>query len=931
MLITPVKAPGYCPPRKLLARYGRRVVVGRERELALLTETVEAARHGSASGMVVRGEPGIGKTALLDELVRLTPAATTLRTGGLEVEAPLAYAALHRLLRPLTRLRSELPPPQARALRMAFGEEDGPAVEPFLIGVATLTVLTAAAEEQLVLCVVDDAQWLDPATADALLFCARRIGADRIAMMFATRDGAADRFEAQGLAETTLTGLTPDAARALLDAQMGATRAEEVTQRLISETRGNPLALLELPTELSAAQLHGASPLPAHFHLTARMERVFLQRSRGQPAQVQSFLLLAAAEDTGELAVLKTAAANLGLTEQVWQAAVNSGLLEADPSTGAVAMRHPLVRSAIYQAATSADRRRAHLALADAYAAIGDADRQVWQRSAAAEGPDDDVAAALELIGSRAQRRGGHASARAAFERAVALCANPARRAALTFAAARSAWACGQVGPARALLATAEQSATEPALLADIARLRGHIEVNLGSATRAHRIFVDTANAVRADDPQRALEVAVLAATLRTYGADSGSRLAAADLVAAAAGDSARTGCLKQMLAAMTLTAEGNWSGAVQALNLALEIGEEVDDREVLWNLGNAALQLGDDDAQLRFYTLALSRAREAGAVTAVIYALQRLCFSHYLAGDLAAVRSDAEEALALGSRLGQPAVTVPPTAWLTLLAAIRGSDAYDVLLQGLEQAVASSSLGILTDPVHDLTRWAKGIRAASTGDRSGALHHLSRFRLPALTRMAAVERFDAAVRADESEQVQVWADELASFAEATGRAWAFATAAYGRALTAEGPPADALFQEALRQHNRAGRPLDQARVQLAYGEWLRRAQRRIDARGHLRHALQTFQDVHAEALTDRATQELRASGETARKRDPSTLVLLTPMELKIAQLVSSGLSNKDVGAQIWVSPRTVAFHLRNIFAKAGVTSRGALAQLDFG
>ena len=269
-------------------------------------------RHGSAGSVVVRGEPGIGKTALLDELVRLTAAATILRTRGLEVEAPLAYAALHRLLRPLTRLRSQLPPPQARALRMAFGEEDGPAVEPFLIGVATLTVLTAAAEEQLVLCVVDDAHWLDPATADALLFCARRIGADRVAMMFATRDGAADRFEAQDLAEITLTGLTPDAAQALLDTHVGTTRAEEVTHRLISETRGNPLALLELPTELSAAQLHGASPLPVQLHLTARLERVFLERSRSQPGEVQSFLLLAAADDTGDLAVLKAAAAEPG-------------------------------------------------------------------------------------------------------------------------------------------------------------------------------------------------------------------------------------------------------------------------------------------------------------------------------------------------------------------------------------------------------------------------------------------------------------------------------------------------------------------------------------------------------------------------------------------------------------------------------------------
>ena len=905
------------------------MVVGRERELALLVELVEAARHGSAGAIVVRGEPGIGKTAVLDELGRQAAPATVLRTQGLEVEAPLAYAALHRLLRPLTRLRPDLPPPQARALRMAFGEEDGPSVEPFLVGVATLAMLTAAAEEQLTLCVIDDAHWLDPATADALLFCSRRIGADRVAMVFASRDGAASRFDAADLPELTLTGLTDDAARALLDANLPGARADDVTERLISESRGNPLALLELPAELTPAQLQGATPLPGQLHLTARVERVFLERSRQLPAAVQSFLLLAATDDTGEPAVLTTAAAHLGLTEREWAAAASSGLLMVEAST--VTLRHPLVRSAIYQAAAPQERRRTHLALADAFATVGDADREAWQRAAAVQGPDEDVAAALELVGSRAQRRGAHAFALAAFERAAALSADPARRAGLTFAAARSAWACGQVATAQGLLATVQEIAAEPLLLADIARLRGHIEVNVGSATLAHQIFVDAANAVRRDDPQRAVELGVLAATLRTYGADSGCRLAPADDEAPTTDDGPpRTRCLDSMLIAMTLTAEQEWSGAVAALDRALAIGEEVEDREVLWNLGNAALQVGDDAGQLHFYTLALSRARDAGAVTAVVYALQRLCFSHFLAGDLVAVRSDAEEALALGSGLGQAAITVPPTAWLTLLSALQAGEGYDELMHRLEQSAASRPLGILTDPVHDLTRWAKGIRAASSGDRSGALHHLSRFRLPALSRMAAVDRFDAAFRADELAVLRGWVDELDAVAEATGRAWALGTAAYGRALTTDGAASGPLYEEALAQHSRAGRPLDEARIQLAYGEWLRRSQHRVDARRHLRRAVDTFQDAHAEALTDRATQELRASGETARKRDPSTLVKLTPMELKIAQLVSSGLSNKDVAAQIWVSPRTVAFHLRNIFAKAGVTSRGALAQLDF-
>jgi DNA-binding CsgD family transcriptional regulator len=433
-------------------------------------------------------------------------------------------------------------------------------------------------------------------------------------------------------------------------------------------------------------------------------------------------------------------------------------------------------------------------------------------------------------------------------------------------------------------------------------------------------------------DPLRALEMSAAAALMRTYGADSGATLGSADVLMKTSGDDTpRTVCLQQMLVAMTRAAESEWSDAVGALDVALPTGDLVDDADVLGNLGNTALQLGDDDAQQHFYSLALSRAREHGAVMVVVYILQRLCFGHLVAGGWAAVRSCAEEALALGVSMGPRALTAPPLAWLTLLAALQDRDDYESLLSELDEVMAAHPLGILTDPVHDLTRWAKGARAAGAADTFGALHHLARLRLPALARMAAGERIDAAVRAGQPELARRWVDELADFAEATGRPWALATVAYGRAMTADPAEADALFQDALSHHAHAGRPFDEARTHLAYGEWLRRAQRRVDARLHLRHALGTFQDLHADALARRATQELRASGETARKRDPSTLVKLTPMELKVAQLVSSGLSNKDVAAQCWVSPRTVAFHLRNVFAKAGITSRGELAQLQLG
>ena len=906
------------------------MLVGRQRELEHLAELLAQARHGTAGSVVVRGEPGVGKSALLEALVAQAGDALVLRTQGLEVETPLAFAALHRLLLPVTRLRDDLPAPQARALRIAFGEEDGPAVEPFLVAIATLSVLTASAEESTVLCVVEDAHWLDPATADALLFCARRLGADRVLLLFSARDSSSTPFRPDGIEELVLSGLPPDEARVLLSQRLDTLPATEVTDRLIVETGGNPLALLELPTELSADQLHGAAPLPTQLHLSTRVERAFLDRSRLLPTPVQSLLLLAAADDTGQLTVVRGAASTLGLAEGALEAAVASGLLLSDDVS--IAVRHPLVRSAIYQAATGEQRRRIHRALADALATLGDIDRAAWHRAAAAEGPDADVAAALELVGSRAERRGAYVSALGAYERAAALTTLTAQKAPLTLAAARNAWACGETGRARALLATARRLDPDPLLLTGIARLQGRIEVNLGSATDAHRIFVEAAHAVHEIDPSRALEMAVAAAIMRTYGADSGSGVETGDIdVEVNDRDSPRTVCLKQMLVAMTLAARGDWAEAVTALDVAVAHGDAVDDVDVLGNLGNAALQLGDDDAQQHFYGVALSRAREAGAVMVVIYALQRLCFGHLVAGDWAAVRSCAVEALELGTSLRQRALTAPPLAWLTLLAALQGRDDYDGLLADLDEVVAAYPLGILTDPVHDLTRWARGAHAAAAGDTFGAVHHLSQLRLPAVAHMAAAERIDAAVRAGEPDLARTWVEELAVFAEATGRPWALATVAYGRAMTAGSSTAgvEPLFGDALAHHAHADRAYDKARTHLAYGEWLRRTQRRVDARGHLRNALEIFGDLRADPLAQRAAEELRASGETARKRDPSTLVKLTPMELKVAQLVSSGLSNKDVAAQIWVSPRTVAFHLRNVFAKTGVSSRGELAQLE--
>jgi DNA-binding CsgD family transcriptional regulator len=890
------------------------VLHGRDSERTRLAALLDGARAGHAGTLLLHGEPGVGKSALLDDLVATAGEdVLVLRAQGVESEAPLPFAALHRLLRPVLGFLDGLPAPQARALRAAFGQADdadhSAAVEPFLAALATLSLLAEAAEETTVLCVIDDAQWLDRATTDAVLVAARRLGADRVAVVFAARDGEGATFAPDGIPSVALAPLSPDAALTLLTEAAGAGVPDEVADRLMTQAAGNPLALVELPTTLSGEQLSGAAPLPAQLHLTAGIERVFLDRCRRLPPAVQTLLLLAAADDSGHASTLRAAAAVLGVEPAALDEAERSGLLVVD--AGTVRVRHPLVRSAVYQAATSRERREAHRALAEAIDPDVNPDRYAWHRAAAVDGPDPTVVADLTAAGERAERRGGYAAASAAYERAAELSGGQPR-AALLYAAARTAWAAGQTAPARTLSAAARELADDPVVRADIDRLRGRIDVNIGSATDAHHTFAAAARAVSPVEPSRALELAVAAALLSTYGAGSGIDLDTAALSAdAVTGQTPRTRCLGHLLRALTHSAAHDWASALASLGDALDAGAEVDDLDLLSHLGNTALHLGDDDAHHR-------------------------CFTQRVTGRWADLRGNAEEALSLSASAsaGQRQLTAAPLGWVTLLAALHGEPSadYDHLVTDLA-AAARQPLGVLADPVHDLTRWAQGTRAAHEGDTRAALHHFGSIRVDAITRLVAVDRIDAAVRADDREQAAAWVKELASFTDATGWSWALAAVAHGRALLAEPADAPALFEAALSHHadaaRRGGRPYDRARTELTYGELLRRSQRRVDARPHLRAALETFEDLRAEPLAARASQELRASGETARKRDPSTQLTLTPMERQVAGLVRQGLSNKDIAAQCWVSPRTVAFHLRNIFTKAGVTSRGELAQLD--
>ena len=906
---------------------------GRDAERVRLAALLADARGGHAGTLLLHGEPGVGKSALLEDLIATAgDDVRVLRAQGVESEAPLPFAALHRLLRPVLGVLDRLPPPQARALRAAFGQADDITVEPFLAALATLSVLTEAAEDAPVLCVLDDAQWLDQATTDAVLVAARRLGADRVAVVFAARDGEGHAFAPDGVPALALTPLTHGAARAVLTEAVGVAVPDDVAERLMTQAAGNPLALVELPTTLTVGQLAGADPLPAQLRVTAGIERVFLDRCRHLPPDVQTLLLVAAADDSGRVATVRAAAADLGAGPDSLDAAERSGLLVVDGD--AVRVRHPLVRSAVYQAATSRERHQAHRALAEALDPDGDPDRYAWHRAAAVDSPDEDVVAGLVAAGERAERRGGHAAASAAYQRAAELTAGEQPRATLLYAAAHTAWAAGHATPARALSAAARELADDPVLRADIDRLRGRIDVNIGSATDAHHTFAAAARTVRPSDPTRALELAVAAALLSTYGADSGTTLDTRAITGGTTdGTTPRTRCLGHLLVALTHATTHDWTPARAALRAALDVGADTGDLDLLSHLGNTALHLGDDDAHHRSFTAMAAGARDAGAGMLVLYALPRLGFTQVVTGRWAALRGGADEALSLSASTGQRPLAAAPLGWLTVLAALQGAADYDKLLADLHTA-AQQPLGVLADPVHDLTRWARGTRAANDGDTRTALHHFASIRIAAITRLAAIDRIDAAVRADDHEQAAAWVKDLTSFADGTRWPWALAAADHGRALLAETTDAPALFETALAHHAAAaahgpGRPYDRARTHLAYGELLRRTQHRVDARTHLRAALETFEDLRAEPLVTRAGQELRASGETARKRDPSTQLTLTPMERQVAALVRQGLSNKDIAARCWVSPRTVAFHLRNIFTKAGVSSRGELAQLD--
>jgi DNA-binding CsgD family transcriptional regulator len=906
------------------------MLYGRDLERSAINALLDGARDARGGVLVLRGQAGVGKSALLEDAVAAAGGVRALRATGVESEFELPFAALHQLLRPVLSHVDRLPAPQASALRMAFGLASNAHDNRFLVSVAVLGILDELAKESPVLCVIDDAQWLDDASASALEFVARRVDADRIALLFAARDGEVRRFSAPGLPELRVDGLDAGAGGQLLAERVGAPIPAEVLSRLMEATGGNPLALVELPSLITPGQLSGQEPLPWPLPITDAVQRIFVQRVRRLPEPTQRLLLVAAADETSRLATVLAAASELGVPAAALDPAEHADLLAIQ--SGQLAFHHPLVRSSVYQSATDAERRSVHRALSEVLVEEADADRRAWHLALATVRPDESVVQLLEQTAVRARRRGGFEAACMALERAAQLTAEPEARAGRLAAAGQSAWQAGQLVRAAGLLQQARPLTGDPILGADVDQLRAWIELSVGSSVTARRLLINAAKEIADIDPQRVLEMLSAAAEAAWIAGDAE---AGAELGQVAARlpppDTPRARFLHRLLDGFVGLLRGHVARPVRALQDAMDLPADPEP-DLVVRAGHVAFYLGDDDAAYRLNAQTVAAARTTGAIGDLLFASPRLALAEILTGRWSAAEVSADEAARLSRETSQPGLSAVPLVWLVVLAVLTGDeDRFQSLVAKAEDLARSHSLGVFDAQVRDALHWARGLRELAAGKPESAVTWFSAMTHPAVAGMAAaLDRIEAAIRGGHRDEALEWLDRLDAFATHTGIASEQARVAHCRALFADGETARGLFEEALTLHSRSRRPFERARTELAYGEFLRRARRRVEARTHLQAALGRFEQLNARPWAERARFELRAAGRTARKRDPSTVLQLTPQEMQVARFVARGLHTREVAAQLFLSTRTVDFHLRNVFAKLGISSRTELARLPW-
>jgi DNA-binding CsgD family transcriptional regulator len=894
-------------------------LLGRDPECAAIDRLLDDARAGAGGALVVRGEPGIGKSALLDYARQRAAPMAVLSASGVEAESDLAFAGLHELLRPVLSCLGELPDIQSQALAGALGLAPSTQADRLLISAAVLGVLAAAAEDRTTLCVVDDAQWLDRPSAEALVFTARRLRAEHLAILFGAREGEAARFEAAGLPELTLTGLADQPAATVL-----ASRARQappgVRDRLLAEAAGNPLALMELAVGLSDEQLQGLVSLPEAMPLTPRLEGVFRQRVGQLPGAARTALLIAAADNTGDAPAVLRAAAGLQLPADALDPAQQAALIRITGTT--ITFRHPLVRSAHYQSATLSERQRVHAALADALSGEENTDQRVWHLAMATLTGDEEVAAALEASARRAQLRAGHASAATAFLRAAELSTDDARRVQRLAAAAEAAWAAGQPARAREIIGQTLPQVTGQTWTR-LRYLSAVIETRTGSLREGYAMLLEAADA--STDPSLTLEMLSDAMESASFCGDAAAVVEIGERSTGipAAGELDRFRVV--YLQAFGRLHAGDQPGAHVLLADVLRRAATVTDpRALLWAAIAADVTEGQG-AGLPYVNRSVDLARRNGLLSLLPLAMRRQAQELLWSSQFDLAYAAAQEGYRLSVDLGHGS-----GGHLVNMAAVeamwgREQDAR----KHAEQALALGQRRISWFPAV-MAEWTLGLIDLAAGRPTEAANRLFAVTSsghpdhnPVVALEAMPDAIEAAVRADLREQAVVRLDEFRGRVRAAPTQSGLALLARCEALVGTQDP-DEAFGEAVAGAA-ALPPMQRARTELLYGEWLRRERRRIDARGHLRTALELFRTLGAAPWAERAEAELRATGETARKRDVSAVEQLTPQELVVAGFVTEGLSNKEIAAQLFLSPRTVDYHLRKVFAKLGITSRAEL------
>jgi DNA-binding CsgD family transcriptional regulator len=902
-------------------------LIGRRRERSMLDRMLDGAHRGQSGVLVLRGESGVGKTALLDYLLGQASGVRVADIAGAESEMELAYAGLHQLCAPMLNHLDKLPTPQREALGVAFGLRAGKSPDRFLVALAALSLLAESSAERPLLCVVDDVQWLDRASVQALSFVARRVLAEPIAMIFAVRDPS-DQRELAGLPEIMISGLDDRDARALLTAAIPGAIDERVRERILAEARGNPLALLELHAGLTPAELAGGYGLANARPLTRRIEGSFTVQLRALPPRTRELLLLAAADPVGNSTALWKAAERLGLGVDDAIPAEEADLITIDTR---VQFRHPLVRSAIYRVATLSNRRRTHQALAEAIDPGSDPELRAWHRAQAAPAPDEAVAQELESSAERASGRGGVAAAAAFLDGATQLTPDPAQRARRALAASRAKLDAGAPDAALALLTVAEAGATDDGQSAQQMLLRARIAFASRRGGDAPLLFLTAAERLTPlDEPLaretylEALMASIFAGRLSGQaGADPNS---VAHAARAAPPPPRPARAVDLLLGALVVRFTDGYSAAAPLLDAALQqLRRDYlrGDGDPRWYglAGRVALDLWDwiawDDLTGRH----IQMLRDGGLLTLLPVALAFRAWMSVHAGRFSDAEALLEEAHLITGATG----TAPPGYIEPVLAAYRGDKPRTLKLvrAGIDRSTVRAD-GQMVPMVH----FAAAVLHIGLGEYREALAATElavQHDDLGLGGYALVQRIEAAARLGENEIATDALNRLIVRTEPSGTDVAFGLAARSRALLATGEEADALYRTAIRHLERTGITMLVARAHLIYGEWLRRENRRTDAREQLRRAHGLFVKAGADAFADRACRELVATGESVAILDAEPEDLLTGQESVVARLARDGYTNQEIAAQLFISPRTVEWHLSKVFNKLQIRSRRGL------